>query len=207
MISIKEYVRAKSNDFLKIAESLDLHRRTNSKPLINKEFGDLIRSSVEFTNSIKLMAIEENCEFGIDNGLADIVKVKVEYIDDITHIMYDNHLPLRTKGYTLNERDIIHRVYLKPMETKIIDSSAKRYHEKAVLCFIHTYTKDNHVVDHDNYEVKPFKDAIAAVFFADDSPYFVADYHDYKIGEQNRTDIYIVPETQFASFLTGGELG
>lgn len=194
--SIGMYVSNRSEKMEQLGLLLDGIKLGNEAR--NTAYAQLIKESVLLTNQIKASAIEEGCEFGIDEGLLDFIKVEVTFNDDITHISFDNLLPLRTKGYTLNERDTIRRVYLKPLSNA---EKRERYTTKVVMCFVHTFEEGAAMIDHDNFEAKPVIDAIASMYLFDDSPRYVSYYMDYKVGKKSKTDIYLVPESRFVDFM------
>lgn len=202
MQSIKDYCNSKSRNILQIAESLDIQRMLNDRELMNSHYCNLVKECVELTNKVKTIAINEGCEFGISKAFSEMISVDVSYIDsDIIKISFDNHLPLRTKGYMLNERDTIYKLYIKPLDQCFMNLGASKYQGKVVMSIIHTYAEGEMLIDHDNYEVKPIIDAINSLCLIDDSPKHVSYHIDYKIGEQSKTDIYLVPDEEFISFI------
>ena len=200
--SLKEYCEAKTKDILRSAELLDASRRFNKWEIMNTEYCKLLKTCTEMTNVIKSNACMEGCDSGIDGAFSDTIVVDVSKMaEDIVKISFAGHPSLRVRGYTLHERNTVYRQYIVPLTERCREIGSFNFCEKVTVAIIHTYVEGETLIDHDNYEVKPILDAIASLFFVDDTPARMSLHIDYAIGEQSKTDIYIVPARKFVDFL------
>ena len=86
-----------------------------------------------------------------------------------------------------------------------------------VLVFRHVYARDRPdraLRDHDNIETNMAADCVALYVMEDDNPAVCSQYECSAKGDRERTEIYVVPETEFPQWLLseksmpeeGGEL-
>lgn len=69
--------------------------------------------------------------------------------------------------------------------------------EKAVVCFVHVYSKANKRIsprDYDNVEAKRILDIVALFALKDDGAEFCDIINTMELGETNKTKIYVMPE-------------
>ena len=96
------------------------------------------------------------------------------------------------------------RQVLFPALNRLFGAKGRVRYEDAVLIFRHVYDKDfpeRWKRDHDNYENNQVADIVALYVLPDDSPLFCSRYHTSAVGELNRTEVYVVPKTDFAKWL------
>jgi len=95
------------------------------------------------------------------------------------------------------------RGYLYPaMEHHFENELAQRI-EKCVVIYRHIYAKDypeKEYRDYDNIEINFVTDAIALYVMVDDAPSRCELYHFTSVGDENRTEVYVVPKKDFADF-------
>ena len=104
-------------------------------------------------------------------------------------------LPKRNKGNPQYIREIVQDA-LKAF----FDGKNFKKIEKCIFIYEHIY--DEHRPkrqwrDHDNIEVKAVTDIISLFALRDDSAYVCSNVHISRSGEKNRTNIYLIPETDF----------
>ncbi len=202
MPNTSEYVIKKANDICKKANALDdaiSHHRLSG---VTECYISLTKTCVELTNTVKRAAYQDvtNIEL-FERNLSYIDDALVSQENGVTHIHLNCLLPARPKGKYLDERDTIRKTFIVPLNQAIMEKRLKSYTEKVVMVFIHTFKEGTKLMDHDNFLVKPIIDGISSVLLPDDSPEYVSYYMDHKVGESDSTDIYILPQKAFYSFL------
>lgn len=76
--------------------------------------------------------------------------------------------------------------------------------DPCVLIFRHVYTAGRPARawrDHDNIEVKTVTDIIAEYVMVTDSPKHCSQFHTSSLGKKERTEIYVLPKSEFRSWL------
>ena len=69
-----------------------------------------------------------------------------------------------------------------------------------VLAYRHVYSRDRperEMRDHDNIEVNAVSDIIAMYALSDDAPNFCSHYYTSAAGNEDRTEVYVVPKDDF----------
>ena len=82
-------------------------------------------------------------------------------------------------------------------------SVCKRYHG-AVLVFRHVYTEDRQERlkrDHDNIEVNTVADIVTLYVLIDDAPAYCSHFYCSGVGDEERTEVYVIPRSEFAKWL------
>ena len=96
------------------------------------------------------------------------------------------------------------RGILYPALEKFSYGKEKIRYRNCVLIFRHVYDKnrpEREYRDHDNIELNTVVDAIAMFFLVDDPPFECRHYYCSAAGENERTEVYIVPREDFESWL------
>ena len=79
-----------------------------------------------------------------------------------------------------------------------------RYRD-CVMIFRHTYDRnrpEREYRDHDNIELNTVVDAIAMFFLVDDTPFECRHYYCSVVGDEESTEVFIVPRNEFGVWLT-----
>ena len=202
MPSTSEYVIKKADNICKKAKELDEAILNHRLAGVNKCYIDLTKFCVELTNTVKRAAYQDvtNIEL-FERNLSYINEADISQENDITHIHINCLLPTRPKGKYLDERDLIRKTYIIPLNQAISESQISPYKEKVVIVFVHTFKKGARLIDHDNFQIKPIVDGITCMLLPDDSPEYVSYFMEHKTGESDSTDIYIVPQRIFGQFI------
>lgn len=113
-------------------------------------------------------------------------------------------LPKRNKGNPQYIREIVQDA-LKTF----FDGRDYKKIEKCIFIYEHIY--DEHRPkrqwrDHDNIEVNTVSDMIALFFLRDDSASICSHFYCSKAGEQNRTNVYVIPDTDFVKWCEQKEI-
>lgn len=109
-------------------------------------------------------------------------------------------LPKKQKG----SADYI-RGYLYLAMSDFFRSKPPIRYTDCVLIFRHIYRRDHperHYRDHDNIEVNMVADIIALYVLFDDSPFHCSHYYCSMPGDENKTEIFIVPQNKFVTWIT-----
>ncbi len=110
-------------------------------------------------------------------------------------------LPKKGKGSTDYLKDILYPAMDRYFHKN--KSIRKRYHG-AVLVFRHVYTEERQERlkrDHDNIEVNTVADIVTLYVLVDDAPAYCSHFYCSGVGDVERTEVYVVPRSEFARWL------
>lgn len=141
-------------------------------------------------------------------GRSDITKKTED--GEIVHITFDRLLPKRPKsidGYVTEKFENIKGSYIKPLIEYFRDKRVFVYEEKAIIIFIHHFSNEHNVRDHDNFELKFIIDCLSAYVLTDDSAKYLAQYMDYVMDDRDFSEIFIMPFSCFSDFWTQKQSG
>ena len=96
------------------------------------------------------------------------------------------------------------RGFLYPALERFTYGKPKIRYRNCVLIFRHVYDRnrpEREYRDHDNIELNTVVDAIAMFFLVDDTPLECRHYYCSAAGEEEMTEVYIVPRKDFESWL------
>lgn len=84
-----------------------------------------------------------------------------------------------------------------------------KFSSASVIIFEHIYAsgrKDRAYRDHDNIEINVIVDLLAMYCMIDDSPMLCRHYYTSKMGDNDKTNVYIVPVSDFTEWLARNEV-
>ena len=101
------------------------------------------------------------------------------------------------------------RSYLRGFLYPVLASFARerppiRYRD-CVMIFRHTYDRnrpEREYRDHDNIELNTVVDAVAMFFLVDDTPFECRHYYCSLVGNEESTEVFIVPRNEFEAWLS-----
>ena len=96
------------------------------------------------------------------------------------------------------------RGFLYPALERFTYEKPKIRYRNCVLIFRHVYDRnrpEREYRDHDNIELNTVVDAVAMFFLVDDTPLECRHYYCSAAGDEERTEVYIVPRVDFESWL------
>lgn len=96
------------------------------------------------------------------------------------------------------------RGFLYPALERFTYRKPKIRYRNCVLIFRHVYDRnrpEREYRDHDNIELNTVVDAIAMFFLIDDTPLECRHYYCSAAGDEERTEVYIVPRADFEKWL------
>ena len=107
------------------------------------------------------------------------------------------------KAKTLASKPYIRGIIAPAMKKFFADKPNIRY-PQCVLIFRHVYDRKfpvRHMRDYDNVEVKQVTDVVAMYVMVDDNPFVCETYYLSAPGDVPRTDIFVVPQSEFLKWL------
>ena len=96
------------------------------------------------------------------------------------------------------------REFLYDVLTEYFNTFQFKKLDKAALIFKHVYkhgTPESWYRDHDNIETKQVADVVALFTMVDDSPKHCFHLSEGSEGDENQTEIYVVPDKDFMSWI------
>ena len=108
-------------------------------------------------------------------------------------------LPKKSKG----NADYIEGI-LFPVMRRFFQDNARILFPKSVLIYRHIYPHDRperKYRDHDNIEINAVTNIIALYVMRDDSPKYCNHYYCSAAGNEDRTEVYVVPLPEFTDWL------
>lgn len=97
------------------------------------------------------------------------------------------------------------RSFLYPAMRDFFDGKPPVRYRDAVLIYRHVYDKERperQMRDHDNLEINMVSDIVAMYVLPDDGPSVCSHYYCSAAAEQERTEVYVVPQREFLLWLT-----
>lgn len=177
--------------------------------------GDMIqetaKTSERLTDKLRRMTLEivvnpkEYEKYKED--LVLIHGIELEYKDEILRVSAPVLIPHRKDCYT----DYLY----KPLHTAFRNWCMQRAEEKleiptytnCTICFVHVYDETlplARVRDHDNYEEKHVQDIITNFFLQSDSGLYTNTCHVTRMGEEDRTLLYVMDSSKFPARISTG---
>ncbi len=136
----------------------------------------------------------------IQEIIDNTVKVEIGYTEDgFFCVRIPALLQKKERGGNQYIRSILWSAMCKFFSNKVRDVP-----EKAVLVYRHVYDEkypNKRMRDHDNIEINQVSDIVAFWAMVDDAPYRCSHYYTSARGDCNRTEVYVVPEELFITFV------
>ncbi len=132
---------------------------------------------------------------------AETMDIRIGYTpEDWFRLEIPALLPKKSKSGNVN--------YIRAPLLKALSAYFREYpHERfgtSVIAYRHVYdrrTPERRRRDHDNIEVNFVTDAVALFTLPDDSPAWCSHYYCSAAGDANRTQIFVIPQTDFERWL------
>lgn len=202
MKRLDEYINAKTEQIkrtsAKIQESMDLQGG-----LLPEQGVVLVKECVEMTNEVRRVTMQAMPTVSLateyEMVLGEIYIASAEHINGITHIHIDALPPLKPNSKFVNDIFTINSTYVSSILAAVNEAAIPACTESSVLCFILNVSGKTFFCDHDNVNIKPIIDGLATQLFEDSSD-FLSLFMKSLPSIENSTDIYIVPDSNFASF-------
>jgi len=141
-----------------------------------------------------------NAAAEVEQMLMDLMPIKIGYNSQgWFSVSMPMLLPKKAKGSKEYIRSILY-----PAMRRFFDGQVPVCYPDCVLIFRHVYDRarpERRYRDHDNVEAKAASDAVAYFVMKDDSPLYCSHYYCTAAGDRDRTEIYVVHQSEFASWL------
>ena len=111
-------------------------------------------------------------------------------------------IPLLLPKKESGSSEYIRSVIYPEMRDFFRDREPVRFHD-CVLVYRHVYDRERperRARDHDNIETNMVSDIIAMYVLPDDSPRFCSHYECSAAGSTERTEVYVIPESEFVEW-------
>jgi hypothetical protein len=174
----------------------------------NPEFADdtcikLVEEGIKLSDGIKRYAGAVGTDVSPDGGNISHIPVTIELLENnICRIKFGSLLPHNPKrGCKLKDHNDTCASFLEGFYQEAAKMNL-HYTDPVVLKFIHHYQNEGDMCDHDNYDIKPFIDAICVNFLPDDSPKWCAYYMDYVMDDENFSEIIIEKKEIFQQIMS-----
>ena len=137
----------------------------------------------------------------VENCIAEIVPIEIGFTKEGWFCVRIPKL-LPKKGF--GDVNYIRGILWPALREFFKEKSVMRY-DKSVLIYRHVYGpqyKKRYMRDHDNIETYMISDMVATYVLRDDCPYLCNNYDCTAEGGDERTEVYVVPQSEFIDWLT-----
>lgn len=200
--SIFSSVKRKTDKILSLAYDMEMFDNEQNRHLMQKTEYSIVKESMLLSNMIRASVRERGDGSVIKEVCRKLVNAEVAEEGAVVHIVLNCLLPKRFKNGALRDLESEYITYADAINRAFARHNIPKYTEKVVICFRHIYTSEKEMLDNDNIEIKTAVDAIALNILHDDSPAHCSFYMDYGMGEYRHTEIDIVPESEFGSYIS-----
>lgn len=208
-LSKKNTLLKQSNSLIKDTEALLKPLNTQQAHLSTEEYDKAIydgkyalQRANSIANRIRKLLSELGYEEDVFSMREESMRIEGSLMDgDVLHIILPELLPDKVLQGDTGRYAQIASTYSVAFQSFFGEKHFCIYEQKAVICFINFFTKEQELKDHDNFEVKQVIDILSAFLLPDDNPKWCANFMDYRMGEWCHTEIYVVPESKFQNFI------
>ena len=114
-------------------------------------------------------------------------------------------LPLLLPHKSSGDVDYLKEALYPVVGRYIVDNrSTGRIYGPVIMIFRHVYSEDfpeRKRRDHDNVEVKALADIVTLSMLVDDAPAYCSHYYCSGVGNEERTEVYLVPKEEFEQWI------
>lgn len=136
----------------------------------------------------------------VEDCIKSVVPVQIGFTEQG---WFSLRMPLLLPKKSAGNAEYIRAILYPVMRDFFSDKLLARY-EKCVLVYRHVYDRarpERQMRDHDNIEINMVSDIVAMYVMPDDSPGVCSHYYTSAASSVERTEVYVVPEDEFESFL------
>lgn len=147
--------------------------------------------------------------FGLPGAVMDIKKelaedgnIAFEILEgNVLHIKLPELFPQRFRGGVMMEQyDNMRSRYVSSFDLHFKNNPFQRYKERVVVLYKSNYKMPSDIIDYDNFDLKQITDCISTYCLIDDNPSRMMALSDYGIGEEEYSEVYVIPMSQFESY-------
>lgn len=174
----------------------------NNWDSFSKELVAGIKAAEGIVQKLKTLPIH----FGVDKEMTDkfihISETEVLNIikqdRGVVKLKFQGLLPRRMKNGSSSENlDYLRSHYYMAFEKFMRDNpDFSKYRERVLLIYKHFFTKENEIMDDDNFDIKIITDFIAQYMLIDDNPVRCMKLFDYAMSDNKHSEIWIIPMTE-----------
>ena len=139
-------------------------------------------------------------EVMVQKALEEAVPIEMGFTEEGWFFL---RMPILLPRKEKSSRSYLRRFLYPALERFTYEKPKIRY-RNCVLIFRHVYDRnrpEREYRDHDNIELNTVVDAIAMFFLVDDTPLECAHFYCSAAGDEERTEVYIVPRADFERWL------
>ncbi len=185
---------------LKEVQSDYADRRTDDALEKATKVAKIAESTALMTRALPAYTGHPSAQAMVQEGIEEVVPVKMEFTEQGWFCL---RIPILLPRKEKSNRSYI-RGYLYPTLEKFMQDKGKIRYRNCVLIFRHVYDRnrpEREYRDHDNIELNTVVDVIAMFLLVDDTPLECRHYYCSAAGDEERTEVYIVPRDQFPGWL------
>ena len=186
----------KANAIMSDIQQAVAYNDENSVYDLSLEYERTVERLVPLSRDLVICQGGKGSEQAVKQAIQDNAPVEINFTKEGWFVLsIPALLPRKEKGNAQYIREIVHDALSEYCKDKNIQRFGK-----CILIYEHIY--DHRIPkrewrDHDNIEINTVTDMIALFILHDDSPYVCSHVYVSKAGKQNRTNIYVIPETDF----------
>ena len=152
------------------------------------------------TRALPAYSGHPQAEVMVQEVITDAVPVEIGFTEEGWFCL---RMPILLPRKEKSSRSYL-RGLLYPALERFTCRKPKLRYRNCVLIFRHVYDRnrpEREYRDHDNIELNTVVDAIAMFFLVDDTPLECRHYYCSAAGDEERTEVYVVPRVDFESWL------
>ena len=194
------------NDGIKSLNLIKQHIEHENKQLAVEEAIKYEVISEKIVNNARIIPIASgipNIETEINENIIKENNIKIKYLNDNKwfYAKIPSLLPKKEKG----NPSYIRATFQIALKKYFLENPKIRIEADSVIIFKHNYSKERNereYRDHDNIELNSIVDLVALYTLVDDTPLRLRHYYCSYVSEEDSTEIFVVPNTDFISWLT-----
>lgn len=195
---------------MNMTHRIDLIRQLESDGKLQACYVQLLRleDSAErltlLTRSLPIYTGARSAPEDVNQIIRDVIPVEIGYTAEGWFCL---RIPLLLPKKESGSVNYI-RGFLFPAMREFFRGKQPVKYERAVIIYRHVYVRDRperQYRDHDNIEINMVTDIVALYAMVDDCPVRCRHYYCSAAGDQERTEVYVVPQQDFIRWLEQSE--
>ena len=206
-MSEKSYFRMQLDSAIRETEKLlrMLHAIDESRDIENALKLSVSAAKVSEGVALKTRALPAHtghpqAERSAQEAITESVPVEIRLIEEGWFYL---HMPILLPRKEKSPRSYL-RGFLYPALAAFARERPPVRYRDCVMIFRHTYDRhrpEREYRDHDNIELNTVVDAVAMFFLVDDTPFECRHYYCSVVGDEESTEVFIVPRNEFGVWL------
>ena len=136
----------------------------------------------------------------VNHIIADTVPITLGYTKEG---WFSVRMPMLLPKKESGSADYIRQIMYPAMQRFFRGKNSNKL-EDAVVVFRYVYSEERperRARDHDNIETNMVSDIVAMFTLIDDSPKYCSHFSIYALGNEERTEVYVIPNKEFCDFI------